>query len=221
MVQKLNIGSNQAASARVQRRNEERRVAILRAASNVFRERGFAATGMREIAAEADLSPGNLYHYFSGKHEILYFCQDRALARMLGALDEMREHEGTATDRIRHVIRAHVRCVLDELGGATAHLEVEALPDELRGDIIEKRDRYEHGLRELVAGGVRAGELAPCDEALVTRAMLGAINWSARWYKPGGRQSAEEVADGMADYLVRGLQGQAAADSRLASGGMT
>jgi len=196
-------------------------VAILRAASHVFRERGFAATGMREIAAEADLSPGNLYHYFAGKHEILYFCQDRTLVRMLDALDEAGALDGTAAERVRHVIRAHVCCVLDELGGATAHLEVEALPDELRRDIVDKRDRYERGLRELVAGGVRSGELAPCDEALVTRAILGAINWSARWYKPGGRQSAEEVADGMADYLVRGLQGAAAADRRLASGGMT
>lgn len=220
MVQTLNAGSNRALSTRVRRRNEARRVAILRAASNAFRERGFAATGMREIAAEADLSPGNLYHYFSGKHEILYFCQDRALARMLGALDEVRAGEGSATDRIRHVIRAHVRCVLDELGGATAHLEVEALPDELRGDIIDKRDRYERGLRELVAGGVRSGELAPCDEALVTRAMLGAVNWSARWYRPGGRQSAQEVADGMADYLVRGLA-ERAADGQHASGGVT
>lgn len=194
-------------------------MSILRAASNVFRERGFAATGMREIAEEADLSPGNLYHYFAGKHEILYFCQDRTLVRMLGSLDEARVRGDTATDQVRHVIRAHVCCVLDELGGATAHLEVEALPEPLRADIIDKRDRYERGLRELVAGGVSAGEFAPCDEALVTRTILGAINWSARWYKPGGRQSAEEVADGMADYLVRGLQNMAVADS-LASGGM-
>jgi len=196
-------------------------VEILRAASNVFRERGFAATGMREIAEEADLSPGNLYHYFAGKHEILYFCQDRALARMLGALDEARVRADTATERIRHVVRAHVSCVLDELGGATAHLEVEALPDALRADIIDKRDRYERGLRGLVASGVRAGELAPCDEALVTRAILGAINWSARWYKPGGGQSAEAVADALADYLVRGLQPEAASSPQLARGGMT
>ena len=52
----------------------------------MFRERGFADTGMRDIAGAADLSPANLYHYFKGKDEILFYCQDRALDRMLAGV---------------------------------------------------------------------------------------------------------------------------------------
>src|SRR2546427_6372632 len=70
MVQVLNRGSNEAPlSERVQRKNDARRLEILRAAARVFRRLGLSATGMREIAEEADLSPGNLYYYFSGKDE--------------------------------------------------------------------------------------------------------------------------------------------------------
>src|SRR6266581_956989 len=146
MVQVLNRSSNEAPfSERVQRKNEARRLAILRAASS-------ACAG-----------------------------------------------------RLRAVMRAHVHCMLDELEGATAHLEVEVLPEAVRKGVIEKRDSYERAVRGVVAEGMKRGEFAPTDPALVTRAMLGAVNWTARWYRPEGPQSVGEIADSLSEYLVRGL----------------
>jgi len=186
----------------VRQRNEARRLDILRAAARVFRRRGVAAAGMREIAEAAGLSPGNLYHYFSGKDEILLFCQERTLERMLASLQSA---QGTAAERLRAVLRAHVHCMLDELEGATAHLDVESLPARLRTKMIDKRDAYERSVRAIVAEGVKRREFARCDAALVTRAMLGAVNWTARWYRPDGPQGADEIADALAEYLVKGL----------------
>ena len=202
MVQVLNLGSVRQASARVRQRNEARRLDILRAAARVFRRRGVAAAGMREIAEEAGLSPGNLYHYFSGKDEILLFCQERTLERMLAAVASA---NGPAAERLRAVLRAHVHSMLDEMEGTTAHLDVEALPARMRAQMIERRDAYERAVRGIVAEGMKRGEFARGDAALVTRAMLGAVNWTARWYRPDGPQSVDEIADGLAEYLVKGL----------------
>ena len=186
----------------MRQRNEARRLEILRAAARVFRRRGVAAAGMREIAEEAALSPGNLYHYFSGKDEILLFCQERTIERMLAAVQEAR---GTAAERLRAVLRAHVHSMLDEMEGATAHLDVEALPPRMRAPMVEKRDANERAVRGIVAAGVKSREFARCDAALVTRAMLGAVNWTARWYRPDGPLGVDEIADGLSEYLVRGL----------------
>ena len=196
------MGSVKQASTRVRQRNEARRTEILRAAARVFRRRGVAAAGMREIAEEAGLSPGNLYHYFSGKDEILLFCQERTLERMLAAVQSA---QGTAAERLHAVLRSHVHSMLDETEGATAHLDVEALPARMRAQMIEKRDAYERAVRAIVAEGVKRREFARCDAALVTRAMLGAVNWTARWYRPDGPQGADEIADALSEYLVKGL----------------
>ncbi len=204
MVQTLNRRSN--GTERMRRRSEARRLEILHAAARVFRRRGIAAAGMREIAEEAGLSPGNLYYYFDSKDELLLFCQERTLEHMLAAVDAAKATGQSSAAQLHAILRAHVHALLDELEGATAHLELDSLPEALRAPMIRKRDRYERALRALVSQGIARGEFEPCDAALVTRAMLGAVNWTARWFRPEGSQTASQVAEAIAGYLVKGLK---------------
>jgi len=192
-------------SNRRSKRADARRVAIIRAAAQVFRARGFAAAGMRDIAAAAELSPGNLYHYFRGKDELLFFCQDQSLDRMLAALARAQRDRAPLAARLRDLAAAHVLCLLDEVDGSKAHLEVDALPPRLRARIVAKRDRYERGIRALVAEGIRRRQLRAADATIATRAFLGALNWTAHWFHPDGGQPAQAVADGVAGYAVAGL----------------
>jgi AcrR family transcriptional regulator len=186
-------------------------VEIMRAAARVFRARGFAAAGMRDIAVAAGLSPGNLYHYFRGKDELLFFCQDRSLDRLLEALAAARRNRRPLAARLRDLAVAHVLCLVDEVEGSAAHLEVDALPPRLRARIVAKRDRYERGVRALVAAGIRRRMLRATDATVATRAFLGALNWTAHWFRPEGPQPPQHVAGIVADYAVAGLANQQSA----------
>jgi AcrR family transcriptional regulator len=205
VVRKSNAGLLKAAGTPRARRRDRQRDAILRAAAHLFRERGFADTGMRDIAEAADLSAANLYHYFDGKHDLLYYCQDRALDRMLDATAAARRAAPSATERLRLVFTAHMRTLLDDIEGATAHLQIESLPPALRNAIVKKRDRYEQAVRRLIADGVKSGELVDVNPAIVARAMLGAMNWTVTWYRPNGVETAAAVGDVISRFLVRGV----------------
>jgi AcrR family transcriptional regulator len=191
---------------RAGRRAEARRRDILTAASRVFRTLGYAAAGMRDIAVAADLSPGNLYHYFAGKDEILFFCQNRTLDRLLAAAAAASRSQGALTGRLRTLAAAHVLCLIDQVEGSAAHFELDALPRRLRTAIVAKRDRYERSVRALVAAGIRRGDLAPADAAVATRAFLGALNWTVQWFRPDGPIPGDQLAAMVADYAVGGLE---------------
>ena len=202
-------------TSRLQRRYLARRLEILRAAGREFCTRGFAETGMREIAAAADLSPANLYNYFRGKDEILFFCQDNALDRLVANLKKTRRARmQCASEKLRATIRFHLHCVLDEVEGSAAHLLTNSIPSNLQKRLLTKRDRYEQGVRHLLAAGIRSGEFLPTNPALVTRAILGALNSTIPWFNPQGPLTTEELAQHFATYLIRGLQAKSAGHAR-------
>jgi AcrR family transcriptional regulator len=192
-------------SPRAEGRYLARRLQILRAAGKMFGMQSFTDMKMRDIAEAADLSPANLYNYFKGKNELLFFCQDNSLDRMLAALRTARSAKAGASEKLRLVIESHLRCVLDEVEGSAAHLLTTQLPINLQRPLVAKRDRYEEGVRQLVLAGIQSGEFIECDAALATRAILGALNWSVRWFSHDGPLTASQIAEEFSRFLIRGL----------------
>jgi AcrR family transcriptional regulator len=185
---------------------EERRREILAAASRVFRRKGFAATGMRDVAGELGMTAGNLYYYFAGKEAILAFCQEATLDDLLAGAAGIAALELPADERLARLVAAHVTCLNETWPGSLAHLEIEAVGPEHRGPLAAKRRRYERTIADLIAEGSARGELREVDPRLATLALLGALNWTVKWFSPAGALGAGEVGEAFARLFLDGLR---------------
>jgi len=160
---------------------------------------------MRDIAAELDMAVGNLYYYFRDKQELLAFVQDDALAALLELAERVISLREPAEERLFALIVGHVVLINESTPGSVAHLEVEALGERLRPAVQRRRDTYERRVRDLLEEGIASGRFRPVDAGMTARLMLGSLNWTARWFRPGGGQSAAEVGRAAADLLLAGV----------------
>ena len=192
-------------SPRVREKRERRRAEILHAALRAFRERGYHATTLDDIAEHLGLRKTALYHYFPDKEAILYECHRESLGELDRLMKNQRQRFDSDAERLAHVIREHVRVMTETLEGSPLAFEVTALSPERQKEVIAARDRYERGLRRIIEHGVESGEFRAVDSKIAVFAILGAINWIARWYRPEGSLHAPELGAEFADHLVGGL----------------
>ncbi|HVS03666.1 MAG TPA: TetR/AcrR family transcriptional regulator [Thermoanaerobaculia bacterium] len=186
-------------------RGHQRKREILAGASRVFRRQGLHGTGMRDIAAELGMAVGNLYYYFRDKQQLLAFCQQESLAGLLALARRVEKSGGGPPERLYRLIVGHLRLLHEETPGSLAHLDVEALDGAARQQVQPLRDEYEAALRQLIRAGVEQGVFRPVDAKLASFAILGALNWTAQWYRPGGEASPRQLGREFAGLLVRGL----------------
>ena len=177
----------------------------MQAASRAFRRQGLHATGMRDIAAESKMHVGNLYYYFSNKQELLAFCQEQTLAGLIDLAERVQEQPWQADKKLHRLITGHVTCLNDEIPGSLAHLEVEALEGPWKSEILEQRNRYEAILCQIIDEGIETGLFRAVDASVAAKAILGATNWTVKWFQPRGSRTSREIGEEFALLLVRGL----------------
>lgn len=190
-------------------RNLRRRVDILKSAAAAFRRRGYHGASVAEIARALRMTKGNLYYYFRNKEEMLYACHDYSLTILLALVDKVEAEGGPPDQKLRRLIVAFVEVIIDELKGTALTLELQALSPPLRRRIIARRDQFDRAIRLVLQEGMDRGLFAPGDPKLLAFAMLGAVNWIARWFDPRGPSDSKAIGTLFADYLLAGLRAAA------------
>lgn len=179
---------------------------ILAAAARIFREKGYHATSVRDIAESVGLLKGSLYHYIRSKEELLARLFEGALQQTIGDLDEIASREASATERLREMVRAYALSVTANLDSVGIYLrEWRSLPSPELARVRARRRAMRSLFESVIAEGARKRELAPGDPKIAALAILGMVNWIYEWYRPRGRLRPEALADELAERAVRSV----------------
>lgn len=222
MTEQLNIGDKLVPSLLVDRpgASDEARADILKAAATAFNERGYDATSIDDVADQLGASKGRIYHYYRSKADIfldLHLESLRILIERVGSIAERSELRPTA--RIREMCKAHAVVVMTRISyqkatmlGLNRFLLSVSAPYQAaaRQRVNDLRDEYENLFVSAIAEGVESGEFRAVEPRFATKPLLGALNYVANWYdedRDSGLGTVEDIADGLADYCVRGLTG--------------
>ena len=182
---------------------------VLDSAAKIFRDNGYAGTTMRAIAEDADLKAGSIYYHYKSKDELISAMLDLGMSSVIVAVRQalsLLPQEASTHERIRTAVFAHLSAIM-EFGDYTlaARRVFGQVPENLRVKNMRLRDQYAAMWQEILVGAKAKGELRPSANITLSRLfILGALNWTVEWYKPGGR-TIEEVAYEFATIILEGL----------------
>jgi TetR/AcrR family transcriptional regulator, cholesterol catabolism regulator len=182
------------------------RAEIVQAAAQIFREKGYHATSMQDIADAVHLQKASLYHHVESKQEILLEILNHALDRVTTDITAVVDSDLSPTEKLRLALRAYTTILIEDRDlAAVLLLEYRGLDPKLLGRHIARRDQVDRLWRQIVQSGIDAGEFRSVDPAMTSFALLGVQNWMITWFHKDGRLTPTQAADGFADLFLRGL----------------
>jgi TetR/AcrR family transcriptional regulator, cholesterol catabolism regulator len=179
-------------------RYDARRREVVATAAELFAERGYDGTSMSELTAATGLAAGGLYHYIEGKDDLLIAICDELLEPLLERAREIAATDAPPIEQLRELVAAWVAHVVEHRNHMLVFTqERQAIEGQQRWRRVRsQRQAFERILDEVLERGEADGSMSFADRRLSLLALLGMVNYTPQWVRPGGRLSASEIADG-------------------------
>ena len=180
---------------------------VLRAAVEVFNERGYDGASMEQLSKRLGIAKSAIYHHVSGKEELLRMALDRALDGWSEAAERARELDAPAIVRLEMLVRGTVAVLETQLPYVTLLLRVRGNTDVERAALARRRS-FDRLVASLVEEAERDGDIrADVDPKVTARLLFGMINSIVEWYRPGSRPAPSvSLADAVCATAFDGLR---------------
>lgn len=187
--------------------NLARKEQILRVSAKLFREKGFEAASMRDIAKAMGIEAASLYSHIKSKDEILESICFKMADELIKAIDEVNDIYFNAAEKLQLAIRNHVRIITGDLDASSVFLrEWRHIAKPKLKEFIKLRNKYEVGFTQILVNGENENVFEATDKKFAVLTILSAVNWIIEWYDPKGKMQPDEIAEHLYDFILTGLR---------------
>lgn len=184
-----------------------RKQVIHEAAVRLFRDKGYSATSMRDLADAVNLKASSLYNHISSKEEILKDICFANARRFLEGMEKVEALPGSAAEKVEALLRLHIRTATGDAASVMAfNDEWRHLSEPLLGEFRALRRNYESRFRAILEAGMRAGQFRAIEPTVALYTIFSSVRWLYDWFQPGKKLTAAEVEEDIIRMLMQGLQ---------------
>lgn len=184
----------------------ERKQQVIRTAEELFSQRGYLATSVRDLAQALNIEAASLYSHVKSKEDLLWTIADRSASEFFLKVEPIAQKNIHVTEKLTEMIVAHVGVIADNLNASAVFFrEWRHLSEPRLSEYAQKRSDYERIFRGVVRQGIEENLFMHYDDGFSTRTILSAINWTHTWYRPDGELTATQIGENLANFLLKGL----------------
>ncbi len=188
--------------------NLSRKEQVIRSAAELFREKGYAAASMRDLAQKLGIEAASLYSHIKSKEEILQnLCFDMA-AEFRKSLDLVEKQKTSASEKLKNGIIGHIQVMAKDLTASAVFMnEHRHLSQPFLRDFLLMRINYINRFKNIIDEGVTKNEFkSNIDKKLAVMTLFSSLNWMPMWYDPSSNIDPQSLGQQLADMLVNGLK---------------
>lgn len=186
---------------------EETRKALVESALALFGAKGYAVTSVQEITEAAGVTKGAFYHHFESKEDLLRLIHDEFIDYQLAILRMALDRDQDPAECLRELLRALLASASKYMANVTVfYLERRHLTGAHYKAMKRKRDEFDRLFLQVFERGVEEGRFrSDLDPRIVALGIIGMCAWVHQWYRPGGRYTAEQIAEIFSAIALDGL----------------
>ncbi len=193
--------------AKTQRKKASKKELILRKAAAMFREKGFAATSMRDLAESVGIEAASLYNHIRSKNEILEsICFDVA-NRFNENMELIDAGHQSSIAKVEILLRFHIKQMVEHYEEVyVSDREWKHLEEPYLSNFQNQRRSYRKKFAAIIEEGINKGEIRKIDAPTAILIILHAISGIESWHRSTARINAQELEDNMLMIMIDGLR---------------